>query len=242
MAVFGVPKEIVDMHSLHMTTAADMATPNDSLKSTTLGEVGPLAPEGGDEGLKSAANAFMKLVDTTEAQRVLMSDISNVSRFSGVARVQVRLPLSDMDLTVVDGVGTHSWWNGVASGLWEPETFRVFNQEIRSGMVYVGFGEWIGVTGLYAAQRVKKAILMDADPRAYEELRVNVLLNQAAFGNNMHTDQRCISSSRGKVKMRGTGGSGCSIVLQPWLTDSMPEFEVVAVKQPSSNMLSMDLL
>ena len=50
----------------------------------------------------------------------------------------------------------------------EKPCVRGFNQKIRSGMVYyVGFGEWIGVTGLYASHRVKKAILMDKDPRAW---------------------------------------------------------------------------
>jgi len=156
-------------------------------------------------------------------------------RFKGAAKASFRLPLSDTDITVVNGVATHAWWSRVASGAWEPQTFRVFNQELRPGMVYVGFGEWVGVTGLFAAQRVKKAILMDADPRAYEELRANVKLNQASLSNRMETDPRCISSSRGKVKMHGNGGSGSSIVSQAWTT-GMPEFEVDCL--PLSELLA----
>ena len=153
------------------------------------------------------------------------------TRYSGITSAQFQLPLSDVKITAVDGIATHGWWRDAAAGKWEPHTFRALNQEVRRGMIYVGFGEWVGVTGLFAAQRVKMAILMDADPRAYEEMRANVLLNRAAFGNIIETDPRCISSSRGKVLMHGNGGSGSSISGAQW-AKSMPVFEVDCLPLP----------
>ena len=128
--------------------------------------------------------------------------------------INIKLPLSTNEVSVVPGKATKSWWMKVTSGLWEPYTFRVFNQEIRKNGIYIGFGEWVGVTGLFAIQRVKTAILMDADPLVFEELNINAKLN--ADFCDVYTDQRCISNSSTKIKMRVHGGSGSTIVHQSW--------------------------
>ena len=122
------------------------------------------------------------------------------SHFEKKVRQGFKLPLSDHEVTVVSGFATFGWWSGVASGIWEMTTFRAFNQELRPDMVYVGFGEWAGVTGLFAAQRVRKVILMDSDPMAYAELRFNMKLNRPTVKALMETDPRCISSEKGTVR------------------------------------------
>ena len=51
---------------------------------------------------------------------------------------------------------------------------RSFFSFLFSEHVYVGVGEWCGVTGLFAAQLAKKAILVEPDPHVLPELRSNV--------------------------------------------------------------------
>ena len=130
--------------------------------------------------------------------------------------VTVRLPFTDQELTVVDGRASREWWTNTAAGKWEIETFKVFNQEIRPGMVYVGFGEWCGVTGMFAAQRASKAILVDADPFIFPELRENVRRNSPSFGSNMALDNRCIMDKVSTLTMEANGGSGSSFMGQGW--------------------------
>ena len=164
-------------------------------------------------------------------KRIVHRFICNPHKVESGPPASFRMPLSNLNVSVVNGVSTHEWWRRVAEGTWEPGTLRALNQEARVGMVYVGFGEWTGVTGLFAAQRVKRAILVDADPMAYEELRENVRLNQAAFGNNMQTDSRFISWLRGKVKIRANGASYSSIFNNTWTRD-LPEIEVDCISLP----------
>ena len=129
--------------------------------------------------------------------------------------ISIQLPLSTRPVTVVPGVASSSWWKGVEAGKWEPFTWRVFHQEIHSDTVYVGFGEWVGVTGLYAMQVAKKVILMDADPAVRGELTENVRRNNAQ-NQNVALDYRCINDKPGTVTMKANGGSGSSIAGAPW--------------------------
>jgi len=124
--------------------------------------------------------------------------------------ITVKLPFTTKAIRVVPGVATAAWWDNVAAMKWEPGTWRAFNQEITSGMRYIGFGEWVGVTGLFAAQRASEAILMDADPFVYKELKRNVDANAAQF--RVVLDTRCISDKKGYINMRANGGSGSSTV------------------------------
>ena len=130
--------------------------------------------------------------------------------------LKVTLPFTSKPIRVVPGVATTQWWNGVASKRWEMETFRAFNQEIAAGGTYIGFGEWVGVTGLFAASRVSRAVLMDADPQAFEELVINVEQNVDLLVSDVYVDSRCISNKVGTVTMRANGGSGSSIVGTEW--------------------------
>lgn len=145
--------------------------------------------------------------------------------------IQVRLPLSDRATPVKPGRAQASWWNGVSQGKWEYETFRVFNQEVRVGFTYIGFGEWVGVTGLFAGQRASKLILMDADPTAFKELSMNAQLNADTMPQ-IYLDNRCISGKKEVVDMHFNGGSGSSIVHQAW-TDAMPVTKVDCLPLPS---------
>ena len=174
----------------------------------------------------SLAVATRGWADSERAQAREAFDVKH-SHFEKKARQGFKLPLSDHEVTVVSGFATFGWWSGVASGIWEMTTFRAFNQELRPDMVYVGFGEWAGVTGLFAAQRVRKVILMDSDPMAYAELRFNMKLNRPTVKALMETDPRCISSEKGTVRpnpgssRQGVRGDGARPG-KPWTLNPEP--------------------
>ena len=58
------------------------------------------------------------------------------------------------------------FWNSITT--WEPNTFSTFGRYLDNKTVYIGFGEWIGPTILYAAAYVPMAIGFEPDPRAFK--------------------------------------------------------------------------
>ena len=57
---------------------------------------------------------------------------------------------------------------------WEPETYNEFNYWLPQSKFYVGFGTWIGVTLLFSAQLVEKAIGFEGDPAAYASVHTHL--------------------------------------------------------------------
>lgn len=101
--------------------------------------------------------------DNTESLARRTSTRLPLVPLSDGAAMQISIPFAG-DALIVPGIATADWWAGVTSRSWEPSTWRAFNQEIHTKGVYIGFGEWCGVTGLFAAMRSKKTILMEPDP------------------------------------------------------------------------------
>jgi len=130
---------------------------------------------------------------------------------SNGAAIQVSVPFAG-DALVVPGIATADWWAGVTSGFWEPSTWRVFNQEIHMKGVYIGFGEWCGVTGMFAARRSSKTILMEPDPFIFNEMVQNVRLNVPAYNGKVYADRRCISDVKKTLKMKADGSSGSRLI------------------------------
>jgi hypothetical protein len=94
-------------------------------------------------------------------------------------RTSVSLPLSRAPVSVVPARASAAFWKDAQEGRWEPETFKAFYQEVTADVSYLGVGEWCGVTGLMAAQRARRAVLVEPDPLALEELQTNVNIYNA---------------------------------------------------------------
>ena len=75
--------------------------------------------------------------------------------------------------------GRRDFWRRVGSGLWEPQTFEVFERFLRPDRSYVDIGAWIGPTVLYGAMLSRRAHALEPDPVAFAELEVNVEANPA---------------------------------------------------------------
>ncbi len=85
----------------------------------------------------------------------------------------ISLPFDHHVLVYGPGNPHLGWWQNLLTN-WEPQTFRVFHSFIGDQMVYVGFGEWNGVTALFASHYAHHALALEPDPPAFEHLRRNI--------------------------------------------------------------------
>jgi len=72
-----------------------------------------------------------------------------------------------------------AFWNRVGAGLWEPQTFEVFQRFLRPDASYMDLGAWIGPTVLYGALLSRRVHALEPDPVAFAELSRNVAANSA---------------------------------------------------------------
>lgn len=69
------------------------------------------------------------------------------------------------------------FWAQAQLGIWEPETFKIFDMFLDSNHSYVDLGSWIGPTVLYGSQSAKKCYAIEPDNVAFQILKKNVELN-----------------------------------------------------------------
>jgi FkbM family methyltransferase len=111
--------------------------------------------------------------------------------------------------------GRHSsWWETIAKGTWEPETYKIFDRFIDKEHSYIDIGCWTGPTLLYGCQLAKQAYGIEPDPVAYAELTANIELNRPTAGN-IKLFNIAITPSTGKVSFgsRTEGGDATSSLL-----------------------------
>ncbi|MCE7991001.1 MAG: FkbM family methyltransferase [Roseivirga sp.] len=68
------------------------------------------------------------------------------------------------------------YWQAVADGSWEPNTFKILNRFIKNDS-FLDIGAWIGSVSLYAAFTAKNVYSFEPDPIAVRELKENLSLN-----------------------------------------------------------------
>ena len=83
--------------------------------------------------------------------------------------------------------------------------WRVFHSFLGPEMVYVGFGEWNGVTAMIASHYTKLAIGLEPDPPAHLRMMDNFQFNQQL---PLLGAEICISNETGELIMSGVGQSG----------------------------------
>ncbi len=70
------------------------------------------------------------------------------------------------------------FWKKVATGRWEPHTYKIISRFINVDTVYCDLGAWIGPTVIYAAKKSKQVVCFEPDPFAYRYLCWNIELNE----------------------------------------------------------------
>jgi FkbM family methyltransferase len=114
-----------------------------------------------------------------------------------------------------DKLATIGWsgfqWETAASK-WESRTQKIFAHLITEETTYLGFGEWIGPTILFAAKRSKALYAMEPDPAAFDSLCKNIQANRAlGYDQKIHVERRCVSTKREDIEMKGIGGGGSAL-------------------------------
>ena len=69
------------------------------------------------------------------------------------------------------------FWRQVIDGIWEPQTYNIFDRFLKPEMTYLDLGAWIGPTVMYAAPMVKRAIAVEPDPVAFPMLQQHIVSN-----------------------------------------------------------------
>ena len=106
------------------------------------------------------------------------------------------------------------FWQGVAKGTWESDTFAIFDRFLDRQHSYIDIGGWIGPTLLYGCQIAQRAFGLEPDPIAFAELERNVELNRP-MSDNIRLFNACIAPKTGEVAFgsRGDGGDSTSSLL-----------------------------
>jgi FkbM family methyltransferase len=94
----------------------------------------------------------------------------------------------------VDPAPYEKFWTNVIEGIWEPETFDVFDAHITPETLMLDIGAWIGPTALYAAQKAARVVAFEPDPVAFEQLGRNLELNHGTdWADRLEIRQTAIS-------------------------------------------------
>lgn len=90
------------------------------------------------------------------------------------------------------------FWGWVTENRWEPHTFQVLNQYLTPQTTYIDLGAWIGPTVMYAAYKTNHCIAVEPDPIAFQELILNLNLNDQTF---VETRNIAITDYVGKIEI-----------------------------------------
>jgi FkbM family methyltransferase len=117
--------------------------------------------------------------------------------------------LRNKELNVAPG-RNDAYWQSVARGEWEPETFPIFERFIDGAHSYIDMGAYIGPTLLYGCQIAKRAYGIEPDPIAFAELQQNIDLNRPTT-DNVQLFEACIAPNSGQVAFGNCGAGGDSV-------------------------------
>lgn len=112
---------------------------------------------------------------------------------------------------IPSGADTDSWWQTVFPN-WHRDVFSLFHAYLNGSgnsafETYIGFGEWIGPTAMFAASYVDRVFALEPDPQAAVKLAANVAANPD-ISPKIHVSGMCIAASAGTLTLRGAGASG----------------------------------
>jgi FkbM family methyltransferase len=112
--------------------------------------------------------------------------------------------VAGLEFVVRSGSERRRFWDRVAAGGWEPQTFRVFQRFLTPGSSCIDIGAWIGPTTLYAAHLADRVLAIEPDLVAHAELAANVAANPA-LRSQIALYGQCIAPKAGPVDLYAGG-------------------------------------
>jgi FkbM family methyltransferase len=117
-------------------------------------------------------------------------------------------------------------WKFINSGKWEPRTFDILDNFIRSDGIVLDLGAWVGAVSLYAAHLAAKIYALEPDPVVFPYLVKNVLQNPDQ-GSKIKCCRMAISSNSGKFTLYARDQYGVSSSsLLPRIRDGLSSVQV----------------
>jgi len=100
----------------------------------------------------------------------------------------------------VDSSNNANFWAQLQVGVWEPETFKIFDVFLDKNHSYIDIGSWIGPTVLYGSQIAKFCYAIEPDPVAFKYLKNNVEINNT-FCSQIKLSNQCITDFSGTTHL-----------------------------------------
>jgi FkbM family methyltransferase len=94
----------------------------------------------------------------------------------------------------------NKFWLYLQDGLWEGDTFLIFDEFLDSSQPYIDIGAWVGPTVLYGAQISGHCYAVEPDGVAFKILRDNVNLNEE-IKDKISLYNCCIGETSGDAKL-----------------------------------------
>ncbi len=98
----------------------------------------------------------------------------------------------------VNSSNNTNFWAQLQVGVWEPETFKIFDIFLDKNHSYIDLGSWIGPTVLYGCQNAKFCYAVEPDPVAFKYLKNNIDLNHQLC-SHIKLSNQCITDFSGTV-------------------------------------------
>lgn len=128
----------------------------------------------------------------------------------------------------VDPEAHQRFWRRVQRGLWEPETFAIFDRFITEDTLFLDIGAWIGSTALYGAQRAARCIAFEPDPVAFKELQGNLAANAGAEWTKRLEINECAINKDGTPFTLGGSAEGADSMSSALFPDRESQWTVSA--------------
>jgi FkbM family methyltransferase len=112
--------------------------------------------------------------------------------------------IAGLEFKVRSGGERRVFWDRVAAGGWEPQTFSVFRRFLDPGSSCIDIGAWVGPLTLYAAHLARRVHAIEPDPVAHAELAANVAANPT-LRDRIALHNQCIAPKPGTVDLYAGG-------------------------------------
>lgn len=120
------------------------------------------------------------------------------------------------------------FWAQLQVGLWEPYTFKIFDEFLDFNHSYIDIGAWIGPTVLYGCQKAKFCYAIEPDPIAFKNLKKNIQLNPNLL-SRISLSNQCITDSCGKTYLTPIGNDGGDSMSSTIFKKSSKSWEVTSI-------------
>ena len=140
-----------------------------------------------------------------------------------------------------------AFWDRVASGHWEPATFRAIAQNLTPETTVLDFGAWIGPVTLFAAAQARQVFSFEPDPVAARQLRENIACNPV-LAEKITVIEKAVWPKKGTVRLGAKTAQGDSMSsvhhvhsATSWEVETITPDEIAALPDRGPVFLKIDV-